>query len=172
MGSIGFSATAEGAAKPCARFRSGFPKQGDRSLSYWLETAQGDPLLHYQSSVDLPAKADIAIIGSGVSRPESLGRDGRMVTDMPEQITGTLIAKTCAETWPGKSIVLFEAREFCSGATGRNAGHCKPDQWRGFDEYKELFGTQSALKVGLDSGKIDIESETLHRSWRVSKEHG
>lgn len=29
---------------------------------------------------------------------------------------------------PPKSIVMLEARELCSAATGRNAGHCKPDQ--------------------------------------------
>lgn len=27
----------------------------------------------------------------------------------------------------GLRIVMLEAREVCSGATGRNGGHCKPD---------------------------------------------
>lgn len=42
---------------------------------------------------------------------------------------------------------MLEAREFCSGATGRNAGHCKPDQWRGFRKYEKAFGTEQALKI-------------------------
>lgn len=45
--------------------------------------------------------------------------------------------------------MVLEAREFCSGATGRNAGHCKPDQYRGFKGYEIAFGTQQALKVCL-----------------------
>lgn len=58
-----------------------------------------------------------------------------------------MVAKKCIETWPEKSVVVLEARMFCSGATGRNAGHCKPDQWRGFDGYQREFGTEMALKV-------------------------
>jgi glycine/D-amino acid oxidase-like deaminating enzyme len=64
-------------------------------------------------------------------------------------MTGTLVAKHCVETWPEKSVVMLEAREFCSGATGRNAGHCKPDQFRGFKKYEGKFGTNQALAVRL-----------------------
>jgi hypothetical protein len=47
--------------------RFGFPMQDSRLLSYWLETVQGDPLLHHRTTPDLPLSADIVIIGSGVS---------------------------------------------------------------------------------------------------------
>ncbi|OJJ94769.1 hypothetical protein ASPACDRAFT_127920 [Aspergillus aculeatus ATCC 16872] len=62
-------------------------------------------------------------------------------------MSGTVAAKHLTETWPAKKIVVIEARLFCSGATGRNAGHCKPDQWRGFLEYERQFGTEQALKI-------------------------
>lgn len=62
-------------------------------------------------------------------------------------MTGTTIAQNVAKTWPEKKVIVLEARQFCSGATGRNAGHCKPDQWRGFIDYKKDFGTEQALKV-------------------------
>lgn len=41
-------------------------------------------------------------------------------------MTGTLVAKAHLEAFPDKSIVVLEAREFCSGATGRNAGVSPP----------------------------------------------
>jgi glycine/D-amino acid oxidase-like deaminating enzyme len=44
-------------------------------------------------------------------------------------MSGTLIAyELLTRSNPPKSVVILEAREMCSGATGRNAGHCKPDQ--------------------------------------------
>ncbi|KAL6238259.1 hypothetical protein BDW75DRAFT_228082 [Aspergillus navahoensis] len=106
--------------------RFGFPKVGRYSLSYWLRGVQGDPLLNHRTTLDLPSSTDILIIESGM--------------------TGTLAAKHCKEAWPGKSVLILEAREFCSGATGRNAGHCKPDQWCGFSEYEMKFGAEQALK--------------------------
>ncbi|KAH8788188.1 FAD dependent oxidoreductase-domain-containing protein [Diaporthe sp. PMI_573] len=110
---------------------TGFPKQSGQSLSYWLQGVRCDPLLDHRSTPELPGSADIVIIGSG--------------------ITGTLVAKHCLEIWPEKSVVVLEAREFCSGATGRNAGHCKPDQWRGFGKYEKAFGTRQALQQILQN---------------------
>ena len=74
-----------------------------------------------------------------------------------DQISGTLIAKHSLETWPEKTVVVLEARGFCSGATGRNAGHCKPDQYRGFSKYEQAFGIEQAIKVSLT-----LESLTQH----------
>jgi hypothetical protein len=82
--------------------------------------------------------------------------------------------------------VVLEAREFCSGATGRNAGHCKPDvvsahafylpffslsfgpvppQFRGFTKYEALHGAEQALKVrGLSSTSQKlINEDPVHR---------
>jgi glycine/D-amino acid oxidase-like deaminating enzyme len=58
-----------------------------------------------------------------------------------------LVTKQHLETWPGKSVVVLEAREFCSGATGRNAGHCKPDQWRHFTKFEQAYGKEQAVKI-------------------------
>ncbi|KAF2850364.1 FAD dependent oxidoreductase-like protein [Plenodomus tracheiphilus IPT5] len=75
--------------------------------SFW-HSEPNEFLLGHRTTEDLPAEADIVIVGSG--------------------ITGTSAARYLAEDEraKGKSIVLLEAREACWCATGRNGGHCQP----------------------------------------------
>ncbi|KAK6904380.1 hypothetical protein I203_105192 [Kwoniella mangroviensis CBS 8507] len=114
---------------------TGLPLESGMSLSHLLATVRNNPLLDYRSSEELPSKADVVIIGSGIS--------------------GALTALNLLESPnPPRFVVILEARELCSGAIGRNAGHCKPDLWRGFSEYAERFGKSQALKV------LDNERET------------
>ncbi|KAJ4357796.1 uncharacterized protein N0V89_002372 [Didymosphaeria variabile] len=117
----------EHAPTPLSPGRTGFPKQSGQSLSYWLQQVRSDPLLDHRTTKQLPKETDTVIIGSGIS--------------------GTLIAKHHLETWPEKSVLVLEAREFCSGATGRNAGHCKPDQWRHFAKFEKAYGQKQAIKI-------------------------
>ncbi|KAJ7056805.1 DAO-domain-containing protein [Mycena amicta] len=105
-----------------------FPIPKGMSLSLWLQGVRSNPLIDHRTTEDLPASADVVIIGSG--------------------LTGTLTAyELLTRPNPPKSIVILEARELCSGATGRNAGHCKPDQWRGFGKYSKVFGAEQAKKL-------------------------
>ncbi|KNG46446.1 fad dependent oxidoreductase [Stemphylium lycopersici] len=75
--------------------------------SFW-HSEPNEYLIGHRTTEDLPAEADIVIVGSG--------------------ITGTGAASYLAEDARanGKSIVMLEAREACWGATGRNGGHCQP----------------------------------------------
>ncbi|KAL1664913.1 FAD dependent oxidoreductase [Schizophyllum commune] len=115
-------------AKAAAPQVSGLPLAKGMSLSQWLQNVRSNPLLDHRTTEALPETADVVIIGGGISGAT------------------TALALLQSQT-PPKSIVMLEARELCSGATGRNAGHCKPDQWRGFLKYQKKFGTEQALKI-------------------------
>lgn len=90
---------------------------------FWL--SEPSPISNLQSPwLDY---ADVVIIGSGMTAMS---------------LTRTLYAKR-----PDLRIVLVEARELCSGATGRNGGHCKvmsPGVW--YDR-KRQYGVEEALRV-------------------------
>ncbi|RKL33615.1 hypothetical protein BFJ72_g9839 [Fusarium proliferatum] len=93
--------------------------------SFWQ--SEPDPVIsNYQSAEFLPS-ADVVIIGSGLS--------------------GAFIAhQLLSSSSPNrpKSVVVLEARNAASGATGRNGGHIKPDCYRGFTSYSILHGTDVA----------------------------
>jgi glycine/D-amino acid oxidase-like deaminating enzyme len=57
------------------------------------------------------------------------------------------VAKDHPKTWPSKSVVVLEVREFCSGATGRNAGHCKLDQWRHFAKFEKAYRAEQTVRI-------------------------
>ncbi|KAK1223592.1 hypothetical protein PQX77_013521 [Marasmius sp. AFHP31] len=101
-------------------------------LSLWQRTTRTNPLINLNSdqSIELASKADAVIIGSGLS--------------------GTLTAYeliTSSSPNAPKTAVMLEAREACSGATGRNAGHCRPDAFRGFSAFSKIHGEAQAHKI-------------------------
>ncbi|KAF8177553.1 DAO-domain-containing protein [Mycena galopus ATCC 62051] len=115
-----------------------FPTSTGMSLSYWLQGVRASPLLDHRTTRELPSSVEVVIIGSGM--------------------TGAMAAhELLTRPDPPKSVVILEAREMCSGATGRNAGHCKPDQYRKFARYSKLVGEEQAKKV------LENELETWTR---------
>lgn len=82
----------------------------DPCLSIWQRTTRSFEYLNHGATESLPPQADIVIIGSGLA--------------------GSLTAYHLLASVDGpKNIVMLEAREACSGATGRNAGHCRPGMY-------------------------------------------
>lgn len=89
----------------------------DPTSSYWQDDPPYPELVDIRSPGGPPTTADIVIIGSG--------------------ITGVAIARTVLRQWKRlgrldvdeekdpRRIVVLEARQLCSGATGRNGGHIK-----------------------------------------------
>jgi hypothetical protein len=100
------------------------------SKSYWQEDPPFPNLVGVQSP-DLPRTADIVIIGSGIS--------------------GASVAYTILNQsqkrgiYPG--IVVLEARNLCSGATGRNGGHIKCSPYMEYARLKARFGVEHAKKL-------------------------
>ncbi|RPB03410.1 nucleotide-binding domain-containing protein [Choiromyces venosus 120613-1] len=92
--------------------------------SFWL--SDPPPVFTHQSPT-LPPSADVVIIGSG--------------------ITGTAAARTLLSNSPDLRVAMLDARETCSGATGRNGGHIKPNPWELFPGLTKTLGRDKARKV-------------------------
>ena len=94
--------------------------------SFW--TASPDALDNYRSSSKLPPQCDVLIIGSGYAGTSTAYHLMQSGVDM-------------------SSVLLLEARQICSGATGRNGGHVKPDTYFNVPKYSQLFGTKAAAEI-------------------------
>lgn len=115
----------------------GLPSQNPTS-SFWLRSPHPD-LAKIQSDT-LPPETDVVIIGSGV--------------------TGTSIARTLLESRTPRrnnngagqgqatrpAVVMLEARDICSGATGRNGGHIL-ETAEEFAELEQVHGIDAARKI-------------------------
>ncbi|KAI1816707.1 FAD dependent oxidoreductase [Poronia punctata] len=78
----------------------------------------------YQSTSELPGKQDIVIIGAGFA---GAALAYHLLKDRPDS---------------KPTVTVLEAREACSGATGRNGGHLRPDIFAGT--------ASRTIKHGLD----------------------
>ncbi|GLB41219.1 putative FAD dependent oxidoreductase [Lyophyllum shimeji] len=102
--------------------------------SFWIDTPGANPLAKEGSEGDLAPDADVCIIGSG--------------------ITGVSAAYHLAKNFQGRKdaeapikAVILEARDFCSGATGRNGGHLTPAMFQGFSRRQQAYGAEEAKKL-------------------------
>jgi glycine/D-amino acid oxidase-like deaminating enzyme len=93
--------------------------------SYWQQPPH-QQLFKSQSSV-LPTRQDVVIIGSG--------------------ITGCSVAWHLLQEGSPRKVTVLDAREICSGATGRNGGRINCTAVQDFDRYSSLFGAESAKRI-------------------------
>ena len=120
--------------------------------SFWLENPPFPELVDIKSPA-LPEEADIVIIGSG--------------------ITGAAIARSilheCRRKGVHRRVVVVEARQLCSGATGRNGGHIKASPHETFRTLSRLFSKERAaalcrfqlLHLSMLTGLCDAEGIDL-----------
>ncbi|TVY84362.1 Gamma-glutamylputrescine oxidoreductase [Lachnellula suecica] len=81
----------------------------------------------HRSTDVLPAECDILIIGGGYA---GIGAAYHLLAG--------------DEPIAGKTVVLLEAREACSGATGRNGGHLRPSVYPRLPYYIKEYGKDAA----------------------------
>jgi glycine/D-amino acid oxidase-like deaminating enzyme len=72
--------------------------------SFW-QTSHPNPITHHRSTPNLPARASVVVVGTGIS--------GTFATD-------ELLRQSSSD------VLVLEARTTCSAATGRNGGHLHP----------------------------------------------
>jgi glycine/D-amino acid oxidase-like deaminating enzyme len=86
--------------------------------------------LDARASTPLPNYADVVIIGSGIA--------------------GTAIARTLLDhQYKGSPlrVVMLEARDVCSGATGRNGGHISPNTYHDYLDLGAKYGESAAQAI-------------------------
>ncbi|CZR61471.1 uncharacterized protein PAC_11367 [Phialocephala subalpina] len=103
-----------------------FPVQ-NATVPFWR--AQLHPLDKFRSTEALPDKCDILIIGAGYAGIS----------------TAYHLVNSISNSDTAPSIVLLEAREACSGATGRNGGHLRPSL--PFPDLIEKHGLEACIEI-------------------------
>ncbi|KIW04742.1 uncharacterized protein PV09_04471 [Verruconis gallopava] len=111
------------------------------SKSFWLSEPDRI-LIGHRTTPDLPAEADVVVVGCG--------------------ITGANAARYLTESDKTLRVVVVEAREVCSGATGRNGGHCQPLL---FDSPPEVarfeLANCAAVRSYVESNRVDCEYRSV-----------
>ncbi|KAI1444840.1 FAD dependent oxidoreductase [Annulohypoxylon stygium] len=102
------------------------------TVPYWrMELHELDS---HRSTSELPQKQDIVIIGAGFAGA-ALGK--------------YLLEDSGPSSSAKPSITILEAREACSGATGRNGGHLRPDLFVSLAARMQEAGLKAANAVAL-----------------------
>ncbi|KIK81486.1 hypothetical protein PAXRUDRAFT_754602 [Paxillus rubicundulus Ve08.2h10] len=100
--------------------------------SFW--TYPPSSIATHTSRDTFPTHADIVIIGSGITGASF----ARTLLDIDQERHGG--------TGP-VSVVMLEAQETCSGATGRNGGHINPPLYHDYEDLKQRLGSSSAQQI-------------------------
>lgn len=112
----------------------GIPSSHGTTKPFWLNDC--DPLLSTKQSPTLPQAADIVVIGSGIS--------GMSVAHSILEDSDTWSERSSISLKP--RVLVLEARDFCSGATGRNGGHIL-ETADDFGHLETAHGTEAAIKL-------------------------
>ncbi|KAH0423422.1 FAD dependent oxidoreductase [Colletotrichum camelliae] len=122
--------------------------------SFWNSAPRA--LDDHRTTPDLPASSDVVIIGAGFA---GMATAYHILKDNPSP----------------PSITILEARKVCSGASGRNGGHVKPDTYFNVPKYTKLYGADEAAKLAAFEAsnvyavKELVESEGLDCDFHLTR---
>ncbi|EMR69616.1 putative fad dependent oxidoreductase superfamily protein [Eutypa lata UCREL1] len=122
--------------------------------SFWTIPPHG--LDDHRSTPDLPSVSDVVIIGAGFA---GVATAYHLFKDNPNP----------------PSVTLLEARKVCSGASGRNGGHVKPDTYFNVPKYTRLYGAKAAAELAAFEAshpyavKTLVESEGLDCDFHLTR---
>ncbi|KAL4875733.1 FAD dependent oxidoreductase [Aspergillus karnatakaensis] len=125
------------------------PALASNSLTSFWRT-EPHRLDSYRSTEALPQECDLVVIGAGYAGVS---------------VTHHILEQTDPSNRP--SIVILEGREACSGATGRNGGHLKPDPYNRVATLAEEYGIDAATEVAefeakhVDAIRNIVEKEKI-----------
>lgn len=106
---------------------------------FWSK--DGHELSDYRSTASLPTQSDIVIVGAGYA--------------------GVTTAYHLLKDGIGEfSVTILEARGACSGATGRNGGHLRPDLYGHIPTYIARAG----IEAGAEVAKFEVQN-----LWAIKK---
>ncbi|OJA15908.1 hypothetical protein AZE42_10094 [Rhizopogon vesiculosus] len=125
--------------------------------SFWTDSSPNANLLASRGSEGpLTDDADICIVGSGIT-----GVGVAYHLAQAAQATGYASMRE----GPLK-VVILEARDFCSGATGRNGGHLRAATYIGYAAREAAFGRDEAMR------SYKVEAYTTRSIVSIVREHG
>ncbi|KAG4441750.1 hypothetical protein IFR05_002741 [Cadophora sp. M221] len=123
--------------------------------SFWHENLH--ELHDARTTPDLPPSSDVVIIGAGYAGIA----------------TAYHLKKGARQN--NLSVTILEARGICSGATGRNGGHLRPDMYGHIPKYIERAGVKAGLEIAefevahLDAIKNVIEKENIDCDFTLTR---
>ncbi|KAJ7736538.1 FAD dependent oxidoreductase [Mycena maculata] len=124
--------------------------------SFWIDTPNGNPLAKEGSDGAFIDDTDICIIGSGITGVSAAYHLSIAVErgDIPRPADKPL------------RVLILEARDFCSGATGRNGGHLTPAVFLDFCGYQSRYGTAQATR------SFELENHTASEIIKLIRKEG
>ncbi|KAF7305174.1 DAO domain-containing protein [Mycena kentingensis (nom. inval.)] len=131
---------------------AGLP-HADPTRSFWVHSPNANRLATEGSTGPLTDAADVCIIGSGITGGSAAWHLARAVRN--------------GRFGKGKvRAVVLEARDFSSGATGRNGGNLTPYEYQNFVKMQERFGSAEALR------HYAVEDFSATEMVRIAREGG
>ncbi|GAV26852.1 hypothetical protein PMKS-000311 [Pichia membranifaciens] len=120
--------------------------------SFWIEEGPST-LKKHRTTNKLPAETDVVIIGSGYS--------GTSVA------CGLLLSKSSVFR-KRPSVVMLEARDVCSGATGRNGGHIRSFYHSGHKHFVDQVGEKKAAEMVMFEHDELSKIENLVKKYEIN----